>query len=276
MRISWMQRFNWDNSSEGLLDMAKTLDDAGVYSVLLPYGSNSPDYFTWLPDLIHNTNNLKFMMALRPYALTPEYASKIYRTAFDVFRNRVTLNVVAGALSPEEEQYTLKYYNGNPEDINNIDKRIELADKWTEIFCSIFNDNQPGPELPEMYTIANSPRTLELAKKYCQYAIHSDGRTEYNVANAGSDLKLVMIIDPLILNDDGTSDVEYLWQPTQLEQANNNKEHREQHHAIRGTYKQVKNQLIDISNKYGIEDFLVHTDQADISKILKLVKDLSL
>lgn len=274
MKISWMQRFGWDNSAQGLMEMAKTLDDAGVYSVLLPYGSTSPDYFAWLPDLVHNTKNLKFMMALRPYAFTPEYASRVFRTAYYEFNNRVVFNVVAGAMSPEEQEHTLKYYPGNPEDIDNVDKRIAFTYKWTELFCQIFDDHF-GPVLPEMYTIANSPITLELANKYMDCAIYNHHRIEYNKQHGREDLRHVIIIDPLIINDDGTCDVEYLWQPTPLEKANNNKLTRDQVHPINGTYDEVKEQLIGMSKQYGITEFLVHTDQKDISKILRLVKELS-
>ena len=274
MKISWMQRFNWTNNYDGLMDMAKTLDDAGVYSVLLPYGATSPDYFAWIPDLVRNTKSLKFMMALRPYTFTPEYASRVFRTAYEVHGGRVTLNVVAGALSPEEQEYTLKYYIGNPEDIDTIDKRIAYADKWTQTFIRIF-DEEFGPIKPEMYTIANSPITLDFANKYFDCAIHLGHRTEYNKDNARPDLRRVLVIDPLILNDDGSCDVEYLWQPTSLERANNNKLTREQHHPINGTYDEVKEQLINMAKEFGIGEFLVHTDQKDISKILKLVKDLS-
>jgi alkanesulfonate monooxygenase SsuD/methylene tetrahydromethanopterin reductase-like flavin-dependent oxidoreductase (luciferase family) len=274
MKISWMQRFGWENNAKGLMEMAKTLDDAGVYSVLLPYGSTSPDYFAWLPDLIHGTKNLKFMMALRPYTFSPEYASRVFRTAYEVHRDRVTFNVVAGALSPEEQEYSLKYYAGDPEDINTIDKRIAFTDKWTELFCRIF-DEQFGPIKPEMYTIANSPITLELANKYMDCAIYHHHRLEHNMEHGRKGLRHVIVIDPLITNDDGTCDVEYLWQPTSLEKANNNKLTRDQIHPINGTYEEVKQQLINMSLQHGITEFLVHTDQKDISKILRLVKELS-
>lgn len=269
-----MQRFNWLNNTQGLLEMAKTLDDAGVYSVLLPYGSTSPDYFAWLPNLIHNTKSLKFMMAIRPYTFSPEYASRVFRTANEVHQGRVTFNIVAGALSSEEQEYSLKYYAGNPEDINTMDKRIEFTDRWAELFCKIF-DEQFDSARPELYTIANSPVTLELANKYVDYAIYHNHRIDYNKEHGRKNLKHVIVIDPLITEDDGTCNVEYLWQPTSLERANNNKLIRDQKHPINGTYDEVKKQLIDMSDQYGGVDFLVHTDQKDISKILRLVKELS-
>ena len=57
-----------------------TYTTAGVKSILLPYGATGPDYLSMVPHFLENTSSIKFMMALRPYALTPEYAVKSYQT----------------------------------------------------------------------------------------------------------------------------------------------------------------------------------------------------
>jgi len=47
------------------------------------------------------------------------------------------------------------------------------------------------------------------------------------------------------------------------------------YHTIKGTYSEVLDQIKEISNKFQIFDFIVHTDQKDLTKIFKLIKDLS-
>jgi hypothetical protein len=38
---------------------------------------------------------------------------------------------------------------------------------------------------------------------------------------------------------------------------------------------EVKQQIRDISNKYGVEDFMIVTSQKDISSLLRLMKEMS-
>lgn len=260
-----MQRFNWANSRDGLLDMAKTLDDAGIYSVLLPYGSTGRDYLVDAPAMIDSTNSLKLMIALRPYALTPEYAAKTFKTFNYVYGKRLTLNVVAGILSPEEEKFVFKNYPGDPEVIDNIDKRIEFADNWTKKFLDIM-----GEMKPEMYTIANSPRTVELGNRYCDAVIFNSGRLEYNSENVFVPSK-VLVFDPMIIDSGDSPEPEYLYHSFDIERGKGNIDSKKYIHDITGTTEEVIDWINTISKKYGVTDFLIHTDQKDISKILNLV-----
>jgi hypothetical protein len=38
---------------------------------------------------------------------------------------------------------------------------------------------------------------------------------------------------------------------------------------------EVKQQILEISKKYGVEDFMIVTSQKDISSLLKLMKEMS-
>lgn len=274
-----MHRFNWDNGREDLIRMSKVLDDADIYSVLLPYGATGPDYLVSVPDMIQNSKKLKFMVALRPYALSPEYAAKIFRTFNATYGHRLILNMVAGALSPEEEKFVFKHFNGDLSEIDNIDKRISFSIKWMQKLIEIFKSwgqiNSWNALRPEMYTIANSPQTMEMGNLYFDKVICSQDRLEHNLKNKNDQTDLILIIDPLILEDGDESNIQYLYQPIDLEKGKGNTDEREQRHPIRGTYDQVKMQIIELSEKYGINDFMLHTDQKDISNMLRLAKELS-
>ena len=115
MNFHWMHRFHGHNMQSSMLSAIKAYESAGVKSILLPYGATGPDYFVMLPYFLENTSSIKFMMALRPYALTPEYAVKSYQTVAQnlkyKYQDRLWLNVVAGMLVPEEEKYVLIYIN---------------------------------------------------------------------------------------------------------------------------------------------------------------------
>lgn len=262
-----MKRFGWDGGLPDLIKMSKTLDEHSVDSVLLPYGATDLDYFVGLSEMIRNSDGLRFMMAVRPYSISPEFLAKTFKTLSYYFRDRVTLNVVAGALSPEEEKFVLKNYINNVSDIDTIEKRIDLSDRWTERFLEII-----GPARPEMYTITNSPKTVALANKYFDYGITSMENLDRNVGTLNP--KMVVVIDPLIY-DNKDDVVEYMYQPFDLEKGKGNLDVRTQRHPISGTIDEVCEQILDLSKKYGVDDFLIHTDQKDISKILEMISILT-
>lgn len=245
--------------------MAKELESVGVKSILLPYGAVGPDYFVFVPELLLNTKTIKFMMAVRPYSITPEWVAKTYRTIIQ-YGDRVTLNVVAGSFSPQEQDLVLNAYPGDPETIDTIDKRIEYSEKWTEKLYEIM-----GNQRPETYTITNSERTMRLANYLFDSAIFVHHRMEYNVKNKTDRLKLVLAIDPLIL-DSLDQVTEYAYD---LNADDGLVGKKVQEHAIYGTYEQVKHQLIKISEGFGVSEFLIHTDQKDPTNIIRLIKDLS-
>ena len=266
MRFHWMHRYNYPNNLEGIIKMSKDFEASKVYSILLPYGSTGLDYMMYAADLMKSTNKIKFMIALRPYSVSPEYAAKMFQTIY-LYGNRIIFNLVAGKFSPEEEEFVLNNYVGDISLINTIEKRIILSDIWQEKFVKLMGDIKL-----ETYTIANSPLTMELGKKHADYLIFDHHRILENSSQANGK-GLVLIIDPLILNEEGNDkEIEYLYQPTNLEK---NKTGRKQNHYIKGTMKEVVNQINDISEKFGINDFMVVTDQKDIKNILKLIEIMS-
>jgi alkanesulfonate monooxygenase SsuD/methylene tetrahydromethanopterin reductase-like flavin-dependent oxidoreductase (luciferase family) len=259
---------------DGMNIMAQTLENAGVVSVLLPYGSASPEYTPWIPSMCANTRKIKFMLAIRPYAITPEFAAKLFKTYYftQLFRDRVTLNIVAGILNGDEKEYTFKHYPYDVSYIEDIDKRIDLARRWAESFRNIINDNPEHVwKAPDIYTIADSPITVDLANDFCDFAICNLHRAEYNREHLKKDVKSVIVIDPLIVEEG--EKIEYLWHPTWFDE--NKVEDRKQRHEINGTYEEVKQQIINLALEHNTNEFLIHTDQKDISKLLKLVKELT-
>ena len=256
-----MHRYSHPNSINGLIEMSECFEEAKFYSILLPYGSQGLDYMSLVPDLVKTTKKIKFMMALRPYAVQPEYAARYFNTMNAFYRNRVTFNLVCGTLTWDgEEEFVLNHYFPDMSLIDTMSKRVELSDAWMKIFYKIINRNSL-----ESYTIANSSRTMELGEKYTNYVIFDHHRLVENF-NKVKDTKLVLIIDPLIreTKEELNGKIEYLGDPK-----------RKQSHEIKGTLEEVIQQLKNISKQFGVNDFMVVTDQKDLSAILNLSRILS-
>ena len=269
MNFHWMHRFHGGNSYRGMISAIKILESAGVKSILLPYGATGPDYLSMVPHFLENTSKINFMVALRPYALTPEYAIKTFQTINENYGERLWLNVVAGMLVPEEQDFVFKNYIHDISEISDMGHRLNLADKWTKIFI----DALPKHIETKLFTIANSEYTRIWANKYFDFAIYDHHRLDANDKISGN-AKPVLVIDPLIKPFDSYKPI-YIYKPTDLEEKRGEKVVRQQFHEYSGSYQEVKQALIETAKKYKINDFMILTDQKDISEMLKLVRELS-
>ena len=274
MKFHWMHRFDFGNRERELVYMAKTLEKSKAYSVLLTYSFGSPDFVPFLPSMIKSTKTLKFMLALRSYTLSPEYAIRIFETMKNSYGSRLTFNLVAGKMVDHEEKEAIEMYNFDKSLINTVGKRIELADKWADKFFGFYTKRNLKP--PISYTIGNSPITLELGNKWTDYTIIHDGMVERSI-NKAKNTKLVLTIDPLIrqTKEDLDGDIEYYTQSWNTNLGKKPIVIEKRNHSIRGNMEEVKQQITDISKRYGVEDFMIVTSQKDISSLLRLMEEMS-
>ena len=274
MKFHWMHRFDFGNRERELVYMAETLEKSKAYSVLLTYSFGSPDYVPFLPSMIKATKQIKFMLALRSYTISPEYAIRIFQTMQNNYGGRLTFNLVAGKMVDHEEKEAIEMYNFDKSLIDTVDKRIDLADKWADKFFNFYTQKNLRP--PISYTIGNSPITLELGNKWTDYVIIHEGRLEESF-NGAKNTKLVLTIDPLIreTKEELDQDIEYYKQSWKTNLGEKPVVLEKQKHSIRGNMEEVKKQITDISKKYGIEDFMIVTSQKDISSLLRLMEEMS-
>jgi len=266
IRFHWMHRYSWGTYIPGLVEMSKTLEENNVYSVLLPYGHGGVEYFFFVRDLINATKNIKFMFALRAYMQTPEYAEKLFKTAyiwqsieFRSSTNRLALNLVAGNLSKEEEAFVVENMAGDPSFMDTHDKRVQYTKSWLEKFVGLCKEHKP-----ELYMVGSSDTTVDIANEYSDYLIITERALNHDLVSKIKDTGIVLAIDPLIReNPDDLNSAEYF---TEI----NNRTH-----LIKGSMEEVISQIKKISEEFGIYDFMIHTDQKDISQILQLVKIMS-
>jgi len=194
MRFHWMIRTE-DNTVNGLKKLSAELDDCGIYSLLLPYGANDNDYFYKLPFVIDPTQKIKYLVAVRPYAISPEYVGALFRTINEISANRVILNIVSGNFDPDIEP-VLKHYVGDVSQIDTMEKRVEYTGKWLEQFHQIMGD-----ACPEIVLSGSSNKTLEIADKYADYHMFILPRLE-NVKQHGIiNSRRMLYAAPLVRDD---------------------------------------------------------------------------
>ena len=158
MKFHWALRTNTGSDNvDNISILSSRLEDAGYKSMLLTYFSNSHDNWikagrAGLPD-----ESIKYMIAIRTYAISPEYCAMICRSFEEMLPGKLSLNIVNGLIQKTENSI---------ENLIRPDRRLESVDgrriytaEWLEKFMSLDNGN------PEIYLSGNSDETRAM----CNY-----------------------------------------------------------------------------------------------------------
>lgn len=259
----WMHRNNWENSPEGLVQMAQQLEKAGVTSVLLPYSPEGIDFALHLPLIFQRTRKIRMMLAIAAYSTTPEYLSKTYQTLGFSARGRVDINLVAGKYEPDKFDMMMKYYPGDTSLVDDHDKRVELTEPWMEKFFELSKEKD---FITKLCVVGSSDTTIRIADKFADYIIIADYQTNDHYLSRLTNTKPILVIDPLVL-DEGQSeeDVQYIQY----------KFTKQPDHSIKGTHDEVVAQIKEKVRQTGVNNFMILTDQVDLTKIYKVVQEFT-
>ncbi len=269
----WMWRRHWQISDsienldlDGILRMAQELDGANVKSVLLPYGPGGIDFSLVIKDALEKTNQLIMTIALPAYGTSPDYAAKILETLNRFAPGRIGVNLVAGRWGDEgngpSEKLVIDHYMHDSSLIDTLEKRVAISKVWMDKVMALMEKHQ---HKTHMAVVGSSDTTIRIANKHCEYIYVDDNllRNPEQYAKI-TNSKPILIVDPLIIEKpEDVDNVIY----------DENAPPRKQFHHIIGTHDEVVSAIKGIAEKFNIYDFMIHTDQKDISKLLKLVKE---
>lgn len=258
-----MHREGWVPDENGLVTMAQELENINVTSILLPYGYRGIDFSVYLNPMLKKTKKIKMMLALPAYGIIPEYAIKTFRSVNNFARNRLDLNLVAGRFDEERERLVIKSYPGDDSIINTHDKRVALTEPWMDKFVDLMKEYSIEAKL---CVVGSSDTTIRIANNHADYIIVGDYMLNEHFLNKITNSKLMLILDPLVLKENQTAnDIEY----------NQYKYTLSPEHKVKGTVEEVCNQIKEISNKFKINDFIIVTDQKDLSGIFSVINHLT-
>jgi len=272
----WMWRRHWQITDSiehldlnGIMQMAKELDSAGVKSVLLPYGPGGIDFSLVISDALKATDQLIMTIALPAYGTSPDYAAKICETLNRFSPGRIGVNLVAGRWGDEgnshSEKLVIDHYMHDPSLIDTLEKRVGISAVWMDKTMDLMKHHQ---HKTHMAVVGSSDTTIGIANKHCEY-IYVDDNLIYKEQFKKIDLnrvKPILILDPLIINNpEEEQHVKY----------DKNAAPRRQYHHVKGPVLDVVRQIRQLSKQFEIYDFMIHTDQEDIRPLLQLVKDFN-
>ncbi|MGG1290472.1 FMNH2-dependent alkanesulfonate monooxygenase [Bacillus smithii] len=188
MEIFWFIPTNGDfrqlNQQEGsrpatynyCRQIAQAVDDLGYSGVLIPTGKTCEEGFIVASTLAPVTQNLKFLVAVRPGLMSPSFAARMSATLDRFSDGRLLINVVAG---------------GDPVELAgegvflDHDERYELTDEFLTIWRQLFTEEEvklegnylrieggqlPYPTVqkpyPPLYFGGSSPAAMKVAAEH--------------------------------------------------------------------------------------------------------------
>jgi hypothetical protein len=147
-----------DTSIDSLRSLSERVDTAGYQSMLLVYHSTIADHFIKASNVINKEHSFKYMIALRTYALSPEYCAMMCRAFEEIDSNRLMLNVSSGDLHSSEKVLENIVYISDL--IDTPKKRRAYTQEWLDKFTSIYQDGS----IPEIVMAGHHHETQQMAK----------------------------------------------------------------------------------------------------------------
>jgi hypothetical protein len=150
----------YDLNPEELRHVSKELEEVGYESVLLTFNSEHPDYFIKSAVALIPGNKLKYMIALRPYHVSPQFCAMMTEGYNQIDQNRLIFNWVAGDFDQRSDEGKQFDVFGETESTDTIVKRTTFLRRFVELYNSFSFVSVK----PEMIFSGFSNYTLETTK----------------------------------------------------------------------------------------------------------------
>lgn len=135
------------------------INEAGYYSVLFVYHSQSIDYWLMSARSLNRNHSFKYMFAIRTYAISPEYCAMLVKSFNRIQKNRLALNIVAGDIHGDENSVNNSVMISDL--INTTEKRTLYTGNWLDKFIPLIKD-----ENVDIVISGYSENTNNNAEKY--------------------------------------------------------------------------------------------------------------
>jgi len=148
--------------------VSQELEDAGFTGILLPYGSSLGDYFTFIARAMDTSHKLKYIVAIRPYTISPQYLASIVKSLNEIDDDRVWINFVAGTINDYEQ--SLGGIMGDVNDSSHFLERKQYLIDYVPVFIE-YCKNIMKP--PAICVSGMSDEIFNLTENYADYNMTS-------------------------------------------------------------------------------------------------------
>jgi len=146
-------------NSEGL-ETASVLEDHNFDGVMFTYDATQGDMFVRTARDIKVEEDIKYLIAIRPYTISPQYIQTINDSMNEIDNNRLQLNFIAGYIKDHESQI-----DGIVGDIVDSSDSISKSNYMIK-FIQTLNDMKINKSRLDFYISTTNSYVFEEAKKY--------------------------------------------------------------------------------------------------------------
>lgn len=257
---------------EELKTLSSELENSGYYSVLLTFHSQQADYFVKSAAALTPGHKLKYMIALRPYHVSPQYCAMMTIAYHEIDKNRLMFNWVAGDFhTRNDEPHTEFDIFLKSEPVDTVEKRtVFLRDfvKMYKLYC-------PTSAKPEMVFSGYSDYALDTVRMFNGTSLCMLDTYRGNAQRFEGIEKRMAAVTISIL--DSNNDIEEYSQKALHHNPNL------MGHTLAGDYETVKNKILALENE-KITDLLIITyvpsldkswNKENYKRVNKLVKEIN-
>ena len=169
------------------------MQDAGITGNLITYHTGESDFFTRVARHIDYGQKIKYMVAVRPHVLSPEYLIRIHKSIKEIsIRDRLQINLVAGDIGRNSKEHEMEWTLGP---ITNKSTTKERSDYLIE-YVNLLN-KLPQNEQPDYYISISNDFLFEAALKNNSKMLLPWGQDIYNKGDLPYD-KVMISLAPVI------------------------------------------------------------------------------
>lgn len=141
-------------------ELLTEMEDSGIVGTLLTYHSKEPDYFIKVAKDIDIHKKIKYMVAIRPHLISPEYLVRINQSIAEISDgNRLQINLVSGAV--DDEEYEMDKILGPVTNKSATKERSNYLIEYIKLLNKL-----PEQEKIDYYVSATNDFTIEAASMY--------------------------------------------------------------------------------------------------------------
>ena len=162
MKVSLMTRFSdiEIGDEDSINKFQSMMHEVGYFGALFVYHSTIPDYWLLAARNLNKDHSFKYIIAIRSYAISPEYCAMMCKTFNLIQEGRLSLNIVAGDIHDKED--SIKDIVDISNSIDTTEKRTEYTSRWLKKFYSLKNFN----DKPYLIVSGYSDTSTKNAEEY--------------------------------------------------------------------------------------------------------------
>jgi hypothetical protein len=140
------------------------LEESNFDGVMFTYVPHQGDIFTKIARDIKLTEKIKYLVAIRPYTISPQYLCMIGQSIDSIMSNRLQINLISGHIKENEKDFG--GIVGEPNDLSDgVDRSNYLID-YIESIDQMKKNNIASANSLDFYVSTTNEYVLEATKKY--------------------------------------------------------------------------------------------------------------